>query len=180
MDKKQLQLEYEVLGRSVQEIANAHNISVKVLEYTIQEQAWKRLPIADTFTSWKHGENPSEDLLSQVDEASRLVRTLQDSEITPQIMVAKQALLSKTRQMIQEIEDPGELKVIAEVLQLLTPQSALPDAQSEGLKVMIVNQFNEPNTNSALSGSPSNGSTPKMVAELEPVTVDITNNYKET
>jgi len=141
MNKKQLQLEYEIMGREVEEIARSHNLSPRMLEYTIKEQGWQRLPIAETLSTWKHGENPTDDLLNQVSSNMRLIKTLQESELAPEIMVVKQALLSKCQTMIASVEEPSALKTLAETLKLLEPQVEITEGQDEGLKIMVVNQF---------------------------------------
>jgi len=144
MDKKLIQLEYEVLGIGVQAIAKTHNISQSILNYTIKEQGWKRLPIADKLSTWKHDANPTEDLLAQVQEQARLINTLRESELAPQILIVEQALLTKTNQMISAAEEPSDLRMLAEVVKIIKPDVKITEGQDEGLKIMVVNQFKHP------------------------------------
>lgn len=186
MDKDQIKLQYEILGEDVQAIAKKHNISAKMLEYLIEEQKWERLPIAKNLRSWKYSENPSDELLAQVKEHSTLINTLRISELGPKIMAVELALVNKVHEFVSTCEKADDLKKLAEIIQILSPQ-AESDTVDEGLKIMVVNQFGESSSSGSGIHLSEHGAAvggdvvedlisvdgPARIAEISKVTIDI-------
>jgi len=143
VNKKQIQFEFEILGKDVQAIAKTHNISRSILDYTIKEQDWTRLPIANKLSTWMHDKNPSEDLMAQVAEQATLCNILQASELTPALIGLKRAIIASCEQMLIRCDEPAALKTIAEITKLIEPQTTNNGATDEGLKIMVVNQFGD-------------------------------------
>lgn len=159
MNKKQIQFEYEILGKDVQAITKTHNISPQILDYLIKERGWRRLPVADKLSTWSHAENPSEDLMSQVSEQANLCNVLQASELTPALIGLKRAIIASCEDMLSACQEPAALKTLAEIIKIIEPPVAKEQGADEGLKIMVVNQFGEQGTEIAGSMTNANGHT---------------------
>ena len=123
-----IRVQYETLGCTVAQLADEFQVSESMIRYAIEEEDWKPLPICAAAQDWRDVEQVQdigEELLTEVQDRLRIIRTVKQSTLSPKYIALETAILGKGLEVIRSIhpENPqaaSQLKQITEVLQSLT------------------------------------------------------------
>ena len=116
-----IKTEYEILGKDVTELAEAHDVSPGILAKTIETQGWERGGGAD---------------LAELHDKHQ-------ETILPKVIEIETLFLDRLKKLAGSFEDAKEAKTIAETITLLKPPIMTRDEAHDN-RIMIVNQFDTP------------------------------------
>ena len=118
-----VKLQYEIFGETVQDIATEYDTTPRFIQHAIDNEGWKRLPVADALRDWTNIESVEDippDMVDQVRDRMNILFTLKQSSLNPRYIAIEAAILGKAQGVIQNL-DPDHpnaesvLKAISEV-----------------------------------------------------------------
>ena len=122
-----IQIQYETLGSTVEQLSEQFDISEAMIRYAIEEKSWKQMPICAAVQDWRNVEQVQdigEELITEVQDRMRIMQTVKQSTLGPKYIALETAILGKGLEVIRGIhpDNPNaanQLKAITDVLQSL-------------------------------------------------------------
>lgn len=155
VDWESVKMQYEIYHEEVNVLAQENDISMEMLNYAIESQEWKRIPMKGLMHSVKdvsNLESCSEDVMDSIQERLGIVNVLKSATMNPKYIALETAILTKAKEIVKGIAAQGvnagdQLKKISEVLEKLRLSSvpaALRGEEGHGndnrITVQILNQ----------------------------------------
>ena len=143
----QIKFQYEVMGKSVEELATEYQKSVLLLENTISQEGWTRKPVSESLTTWKNAEDPAE-IMVEVAQKATLLNTMRATDLGPEYYLAEKAFIEKLTATIKALDasDPDTAKLlgkIADALVAMRPAQESPtqDGVDTGIVINVVGGY---------------------------------------
>lgn len=159
-----IRVQFETLGCSVEQLAEEFGISKSMIQYAIEEENWKQLPICSAVQDWRdvdQVQDIGEELISEVQDRMRIMRTVKQSALSPKYIALETAILGKGLEVIRGIhpESPNaasQLKQITDVLQSLTGSKSAgvngpTQSEKQSLTVKVMSHVGPDNTTQAVA-----------------------------
>jgi len=138
-DWKLLKTQYEILGKSVNDLSKKHDVSADLISNAIETQGW----------TVKKPEPIGEDEMDALAVASETLQAHHQAELMPRYITLETQFFDQVEVMISRLIDADDVKKMAEALAILKPN--VMKAASEGAgsgaganKIMIINKFDVP------------------------------------
>ena len=117
-------MQYEAYGKSLEDIADDFEVSLKMVEYAAETQGWQ--------------DNAIDSDLAELKEMA----------LGPKRLMLEATLLDRCMEILNGLDTssvtaPDICKVISDVLKTLKPQDSNKSAEAGGLKVLIMNKVGQ-------------------------------------
>lgn len=171
-----LQLQYEILGVSVEELAKEYGLAPRVISYAADERGWKRNSLAVSSQDYPSNTSDSSDqsIADLIADKQKLLTTVKRATLLPQYIALEAALLGKCLKLVNHLadDDPTNAKPLKEISEIY---SSLKHGPNPG-KTAAEDQSNRPTAIQIINDFGGSGEPPKQSINDEPVTVTISDD----
>ena len=153
-----LRFMYETYGASVESLAHENDTTVRMVEYVMEQQGWKRQIVAEDARDWTDIKVEDSEMLEVVQEKMNVLSLLKQHALNPKLQALETSLINKAIVVTQAL-DPNipstaeslqKLGNLLEKLKMSNPAIQAHHRKEEqgdsgnGIKIQIVTGFSEP------------------------------------
>lgn len=134
-----IQTQYEILGKTVEELSKAHHVKPDILALAAESQGWQQTPVV-----------VDDEVNEALNNKSTAMQIHHQAQMLPKYIEIEATFMARLHKLAWSFEDAKEAKLLAETLTLLKPavmrHAEAPETGggSGGMKIAIVNQFPTP------------------------------------
>jgi hypothetical protein len=143
-DWESVRVDYEVLGKSVAEICDSHQLSACILESAIEDRGWSAPSTSESTTE----PSGSMEKIEALQEEARKLHSQHSLTAVKNYISVETSFISRLKDLMSQFNEAGEAKALAETLNLIKP-SIIRQADSAaeggiGGNLIIMNKFAVP------------------------------------
>lgn len=133
VDWKMVRMQYEVFNQQPDVLCLEYGIKPGVIEFAIEEEGWRRLPVSNLVKDWdeiKEMDELTDEVIDDAKSRLSLLTLVKQATLSTRYIALESAILHKAYDFVQTLgtEHPGaakQLKEVTEVLGKLQDRNAL-------------------------------------------------------